>query len=193
MKIFLTSKKLLASVLSLSSLFIISCGSSNDENTISVASQVSNVSAQSVDNPVISSEFISALKKQNISLSSEDKEKLSRLIKVQPTGEWTPGPENNSKENLTKHFIKHGKDFKPAYKTEEDYLEGAMKASKNQCDDCSSYFDTKYYKDEKMVSVVRWNSKTLDFSVTRENGQIATYFVNKVKQPRFILIPKESK
>ncbi len=198
MKTWLTGKKFIGSLLVLTSLMTTSCSNSNDDYLSAISNPISSVTQSSVkvnssDIPNISVKFITELKKVNINLNNEDIEKLNKLIKVQPTGEWTPGPENDSKANLKKHFIKHGHEFKPVYKTQEDYLAGAIKASKNQCDDCNSYFDTKYYKDEKILSVVRWNSKTLDFSVTRDNGQIATYFVNKVKSPRFILIPKQEK
>ena len=198
MKNWLKNKKFVTSLITLASLFSVSCSTSSNENISAFSTPVSAINANAVKNnyvetPVISSEFIGSLKKQNINLNTQEVSLLNKLIKIQPTGEWTPGPENDSKANLKKHFIKHGKYFKPVYETQEEYLQGAIKASKNDCEECNSYFDTKYYHDEKMVSVVRWNPKTLDFSVTRDNGQIATYFVNKVKSPRFILIPKNNK
>ncbi len=195
MKKWLASKKVLNTVLSLSSILVMSCSNSTDEIVTNITNIADNtVQAKNYDDPQVLANLSTQLKKQNISLKTQEIEQVKKLIDVEATGEWTPGPENAPKANLTKHFIKHKNDFKPPFKAEEDYLESAIKASKSSCDECNYYFDTRYYKDENIVSVIKWNSKTRELTVTRDNGQIATYFTDKtVKEPRFILINKINK
>lgn len=184
-------KKVLTTVLSLSTLLIMSCSSTTEEVIISSAPINNSVQTNNYTDSEVYSNLSNELKKQKITLKSDEVKQVQKLLNVKPTGEWTPGPENDSKANLQKHFLKHKNDFKPAYKTQEDYLNAAIKAAKDNCDTCNYYFDTRYYTQEKMVSVVKWNSKTLELSVTRDNGQIATYFTDKtMNPPRFILINK---
>lgn len=192
MKNLFTGKKVLAQLVALSSLFIVSCSSSPDELLNADLYPVNTtVQAKSYSDSEVSV-LKDTMKKQSLSLSNEDLSKIKELMEVKPTGEWTPGPENNPKANLSKHYLKHRKDFKPAFENEEDYLKAAIKAANNNCDTCNYYFDRKYYTDDKIVSVIKWNSKTLELTVVRDNGQIATYFTDKtVKAPRFILVPRK--
>lgn len=184
-------KKVLNTVLTLSTLLLMSCSSTTDEVITSSPPVNNTVQVNNYSDSEVFTNLTNELKKQNISLKSDDIKKVQKLLEVEPTGEWTPGPENDSEANLKKHFIKHKNDFKPAFKTQDDYLNAAIKAAKNDCDTCNYYFDTRYYTQDKIISVVKWNSKTLELTVTRDNGQIATYFPDKtMKAPRFILINK---
>lgn len=184
-------KKVLNTVLTLSTLLLMSCSSTTDEVITSSPPVNNTVQVNNYSDSEVFTNLTNELKKQNISLKSDDIKKVQKLLEVEPTGEWTPGPENDSEANLKKHFIKHKNDFKPAFKTQDDYLNAAIKAAKNDCDTCNYYFDTRYYTQDKIISVVKWNSKTLELTVTRDNGQIATYFTDKtMKAPRFILINK---
>lgn len=188
------SKKILSSLVSISTLFIMSCSTANEE-IITNSSPINNiVKTNNYSDPQVFTSLSNELKKQNISLKNDEIDQVKKLISVEATGEWTPGPENDSKQNLEKHFLKHKNDFKPPFTSQVDYLSSAIKASKSNCDECNFYFDTKYYKDEDMISVIKWNSKTKELVVTRDNGQIATYFTDKtIKSPRFILINKINK
>ncbi len=137
-------------------------------------------------------EFVSIIRNFKVNLTNNDLQQISMLTRVNPTGEWTPGPENNPKANLTKHFIKHGPDFKPPVRKIEDYLSMALKASGSKSPDWKYYFDLGPYIEEKLISVDKWNPKTGEFCVTRLNGQIATYYYYKKLRPdRYILIPDE--
>lgn len=134
--------------------------------------------------------FVKELEKKNIFLNEEELNMVIRLKNVEPAGRWTPGPEDNSEANMVKHFEKHGEDFEPPIKSVQDYFQKAILASKSP--NGKYYFDTKPYFDSKIVSLVKWNSKTKEFTVTRENGQIATYFLNaKVKADRYVVVPED--
>lgn len=134
--------------------------------------------------------FIQELSKKKITLNNQELNMVVTLKNVEPVGRWTPGPEENSDANMKKHFEKHGHDFKPAIESVQEYFEKAMLAAKSP--DGKYYFDTKPYLEERIVSLVKWNSQTKEFTVTRDNGQIATYFINmKVKPERFVKVPED--
>ncbi|MFN8670706.1 MAG: hypothetical protein U0457_01320 [Candidatus Sericytochromatia bacterium] len=167
-----------------------------DENQVlEEGSKSSKVSSQSISYKINSrSDFDSELSKQNVKLAVSDYDMIKKLARVKPIGQWTPGPENNSAANQKKHFIKHGHDFKPPYNNENDYLKGAIAAFNNTAPESNFYMDLDYYKKDKIVSLVKWNSKTYEITVVRVNGQTATYFLdNKLKQNRFILVPNDLK
>lgn len=174
-------------IFSFSLLLVFSCNN-NDLSNIVYENNVNQISI----NSKYQNDFISNAKKYGVNLTEGDLNSISRLTRVVPTGEWTPGPENNSKANMTKHFIKHGKEFKPAFKSEIEYLEAAIAFSKDKSNNSKYYFDTAMFKSEKILSVVKWNSKTSEFLVVRENGQIATYFLDKkINTSRFVYVPSE--
>jgi len=183
-------KKLLKKTLlfiSLISLF--SCNDNYIEKT-SIQQDYSKVKFSSIN----SNErlFIEKLKSLDINLNEDEIQKVRNLSKVKAKYEWTPGPENDSKLNLEKHFIKHGKDFNPPFNNSQEYLEAAVKAANDKSKYSNYYFDVKYYKDSKIISLIKWNSKTYNLTVTRENGQIATYFLDRnINNNRFVLYPKD--
>lgn len=138
------------------------------------------------------SEFISVVSRQNINLNKQDLIMIQELARVNPTGEWTPGDENNSMANLTQHFLKHGHDFVPPFQTPQEYLSAALRALKNGSPEYKYYLDLAPYKDGKIISLVKWNSKSKEFVVWRLNGQIASYFpANNLRPDRYINIPDE--
>lgn len=165
-----------------------SCSDINNITGIKVSETISSNSLKDK----LNSNFIKKLSSVNIYLTEEEQAKAINLLKVKAIAEWTPGPENNSKLNLEKHFLKHGKDFKPPFKNSQEYLLSAVNAANSTSLESNYYFDVKYYKDNKIVSFIKWNSKTYELTVTRENGQIATYFLdNKINSSRFILYPRD--
>lgn len=187
-KLFSLGKTLLTlTVFSVSS---ISCSNIEDEYYSAPNSQnISNIQSNSI-NTFNNSSFIQELSKKKINLNNQELDMVVKLKNVEPVGRWTPGPEENPEANMKKHFEKHGHDFKPAIESVQEYFQKAMNAAKSP--DGKYYFDTKPYLEERIVSLVKWNSQTKEFTVTRDNGQIATYFINmKVKPERFVKVPED--
>lgn len=188
------------SLLAITTLAFSGCGQADETdflNTVNDTSvQISSTdkySNVSDDIPsYVTSEFKNALAKQKVTLTGKDYAVMRDNVRVEPKGEWTPGPENDSSANLSKHFTKHGHDFKPPFTNEKDYFNSAIKFANAKCDTCNYYLDLDAYNNGKNISVVKWNSKTYEFTVVRLNGQTATYFIDtKLKAGRFILIPQE--
>lgn len=182
-------KNLLKKTLLFSLISLFSCNSDYIESTQLLTQDSSKISYSSIQPN--EEGFVAKLKTFNINLKEDEIDKVRKLSKVKAKAEWTPGPENNSELNLEKHFIKHGKDFNPDFANVEDYFKAAIKAANSSSQNSNYYFDIKYYKDEQIISLIKWNSKTYELTVTRENGQIATYFLdNKINSSRFVLYPK---
>lgn len=166
-----------------------------DTQVLESVSKAKNVASQSVNLKIASkSDFEKELQKYKVTFTSKDYDMVRTMIRVKPLGQWTPGPENDSKANQKKHFLKHGGDFKPAFKNEVDYLNSAVAVFNSKSPTSNFYVDLNSYKESKIVSVVKWDSKTYDFTVVRANGQTATYFLNnRLKSDRFIFVPNDLK
>lgn len=177
--------------LTIFSIASISCSSIEDEYYSAPNSQnISNIQNNTINTSNNNNSFIQELSRKKITLNNQELSMVVKLKNVEPAGRWTPGPEENPEANMKKHFEKHGHDFKPVIESLEEYFEKAMIAAKSP--DGKYYFDTKPYLEERIVSLVKWNSQTKEFTVTRDNGQIATYFINmKVKPERFVKVPED--
>lgn len=186
--LFTLSKTLITlTVLSISSF---SCSPIEDEYYLTPNNENLSTTKTNINTFNNSSSFIQELSKKKITLNNQELNMIVTLKNIEPVGRWTPGPEENSDANMKKHFEKHGHDFRPAIESVQEYFEKAMLAAKSP--DGKYYFDTKPYLEEKIVSLVKWNSQTKEFTVTRDNGQIATYFINmKVKPERFVKVPED--
>jgi len=183
-------KNLLKKSLLFTLISLFSCSDIYDENFTIDNNLYDKTQVTSVTNK-LSNDFVKKLASVNIYLTPEEQEKVINLLNVKAKAEWTPGSENNSKLNLEKHFLKHGGDFNPPFKNSQEYLKSALNAANSNDPNSNYYFDIKYYKDDKIVSFIKWNSKTYELTVTRENSQIATYFLdNKINNQRFILYSK---
>lgn len=182
-------------VLSLIALIAFTACSRDDSSLDSSVSDASFISSVAEAKPLsirTRSDFEAALSKLGVKLDATDLDMLKKMIKVKPISQWTPGPENNSAANMQKHFLKHGADFKPPFKNENDYLRAAVAAFNSVAPTSSFYLDLTPYKESKIISVAKWDSKSYEFTVVRQNGQTATYFLNnKLKSDRFVQVPSD--
>lgn len=144
----------------------------------------------SVVEPQSELEFMQQMTALGIRLTVKDLDEVTRYTVVKPSGQWTPGPMNNSDANLQEHFHKHGHELQPPAQSAREYLDRALSfASQPRVD---RFFDSKYYKDRQFVSVVRWDRGSQEFGVVRLNGQMATYFLrDDAESGRFVKVPNE--
>lgn len=182
-------------ILSLVSLIAFSSCSAEESFLNSDVSESSFISSVAEANPISirdKTSFEKSLSMLGVSLDASDFDKLKKMVNVKPISQWTPGPEGNSAANMKKHFLKHGADFKPPFKNENDYLRSAVAAFNSVASTSSFYLDLTPYKESKIISVAKWDSKSYEFTVVRENGQTATYFLtNKLKANRFVQVPSD--
>ena len=178
--------------------FITACDTNYPEEDFTSISTIQNTPvAQQQEAPPYKpvsnrSDFVNALNSLNINLTPQDYQQIKALANVVPSGIWTPGPENNSEKNKTGHFLKHANDFKPPFKSVDAYYKAAIDFANSPEGDY--YFDTHSYNLDRVISVVKWNKLTKEFTVLRANGQTATYFINnKLAPKRFVIISEDLK
>jgi hypothetical protein len=178
--------------------FITACDTNYPEEDFSSISTIQNTPvAQQQEPPPYKpvsdrEDFAKALYTLKVTLTPQDYQQIKALVNVVPTGIWTPGPENNSEKNKTGHFLKHANDFKPPFKSVEDYYDSAISFANSP--EGEFYLDTNAYNQAREISVVKWSKITKEFTVLRANGQIATYFINnKLNPKRFVLISEDLK
>jgi len=197
-------KSLFVSTISILFFFIISgCGSSPNApillpqfnpaipfNAYNIAANNTTTVAPS-QRPQTKAEFLATLTSQGIKLTDKQISEVCQFTRLNPNGQWTPGPMNDRRKNLEGHFYKHGKEFSPPPGNPDEYLARAIAFIKRHDINTEFYFDCDSYQ-KGYVSVVKWDLKTKEFSAPRLNGDIATYFIKfSLIYPRFIFVPKD--
>lgn len=177
-------------VVTLLALMLTGCGLSSAPSISLQAVSTAKVSTLGI--PANKTEFVKAVSALGVKLTAAQLDTISANRIAKPNGTWAarPAASLTAAQNLDIHFKKHGKEFRPAIPSAQEYLAQAMALAEGKRGSVQYYFDLTSFSKGYQSNVVIWNASTTEMTALRPDGAMTTFYHNtNLQANRFVVVP----